>query len=335
MSRNVSSLARVFAVLLLLLVPMASFAQDDSFEFDESEVEPTDDGEEMTFDENEVLDESEDSGTPVVAVVAVPGQYNDSERRSELQAELARVARSLPDIVPVGPEGVLAGLRERGLEECVVEPLCLASAAKEADVDRVLLGRVKQFGEGEGFGLDIDLFDVEDKLFVRYDSTTGHSDTGAIIDAVEGSVKVVFNIREERKSPDYVGEEDTGMLQSILFFGSAGLSVACLAAGVYFGMEASRMEDELAQSPKSAAGVYQMTQKQAETRLLDVESQAVTANVFYGLSVGLAVASVLFQVVETGSDVADPSEFSERSPEWRVLPLFGQNGFGVGALLEF
>ena len=130
--------------------------------------------------------------------------------------------------------------------------------------------------------------------------------------------------------------DSTSTLQTILFFGSAGLSVACLAAGIYFGNQASAMEEELVTSPKNQFGVYQMTQKEAEKRLLEVQSEAVTANVFYGLSVGLALASVLFQVVETGSDVAaDSDEYGALEPSWKVLPLIGRDDFGVGAVIQF
>jgi hypothetical protein len=97
------------------------------------------------------------------------------------------------------------------------------------------------------------------------------------------------------------------------------------------------MEEEFNGFAKTADGRFQdLTQKQAQQRIRDMENAALTANVFYGIAAGSAIVSVLLFVIDT--DEADPDASLQRTPTWRdvrVAPVVSADSLGFGAWLRF
>jgi len=330
---------------LLLTVPNPAFAQ--GFEFGEDDTatktEPKstpksndddDDGDgglEFTSDDLSQEDAKPEEKLPQVAVLSIPSDNNDPERRAEIQAKMLEFAKTVPSIIVVGPETVLPGLQSREIAECVTDSLCLGSVGDEAQVDRILLTRVKTGADG-ALQLDTDYFDVQDRLFIRSDSQKGKSGTGDLVEAVVPSMKNVLDIRDGSGKQLYVGNEDSGMVQTVVAYGAAGLAAVCLGAGIYFGMDASSQTDDF-EAAKRADGTYPFTQQKAQEMIRDAESSATTANVFYGLTAALTVTSVVFFLIKGGSDVADNQERTIN--DFHISPVITEAGAGVGAGFTF
>lgn len=326
---------------ILVAVPTPVFAQ--GFEFGDEEAESTTQskpaeeeaeeeggGLEFTSEDLSKEDATTDEKIPQVAVVSIPSADNDADRRAEITGAMLTYAKSVPSIVTVGPDSVLPGLQSRGMEDCVTDPICLGSVGDEAQVDRILLTRVKSV-DGS-LQLDTDYFDVQDRLFIRYDSKKGLGGTSDLVAAVVPSMKVVLDIRDGSGKQEYVGNEDSGMVQSIVAYGAAGLAVACLGAGIYFGMDASSQVDDF-EAQKRADGTYPFTQKEANEKIRDAEGTATTANVFYGLTAALAVTSTVFFLIQGGEDVAEDQ--GRAINDFHIAPVFTEAGAGVGAGFKF
>lgn len=312
-----------------------SFGEEEVEE--EEETDDTDDGT-MSFGEEEVEQQTgnaaADDTSYTLAVVAVPTDAVSREQRIELQEKMRQAVSLDPAYQAEDGAQVLNGLEQAGLGSCITEPLCLSGVGQDAGVERILLGRVEE--TARGLTLNIDLFDVTDKLFVKYTSKARLGNFDAVIDAVEPAMKDIFDIRIERTGPNYGDETDSGTVQKVLAYSAAGLAVASLGAGIYFGMEASDGEDAIL-ARKNDNGQFQITQKQAQQMLRDVEDDALTANVLYGASAGLAVLSGILFYVESGSDVAAPGGRRRAGILERidVQPKVGFGEVGLGATFSF
>ena len=330
--------------LLMCLLPATSWAQD-TMSFGEEEVE--DDGSEeseeqsggddgtMSFGVDEAQEEGEGDAadTFTVAVVAIPNPNVSREQRIELQNAMREKVSLDPNYEAQDGAPVLNGLQQSGMGSCITEPLCLASVGREAGVERILMGRVT--GSGRNMTLEVDLFDIEDKLYVKTTKVRRLSTFGQVKEAVDPAMKEIFDIRMERQGPNYGDETDTGTVQTILAYTAAGLSAASLGAGIYFGMQASDGEDAL-MSEQNDDGTYAITQAEANKRLREVESDALTANVFYGASAGLAVISGILFYVETGSDVGTGDQRRAGLLERiNIQPSVGAGNVGLGASIDF
>lgn len=319
----------------LLALPTPVFAQ--GFEFDEEESETaTDEGDDsgMNFTSEDLSKEDRvEEKMPTVAILAVPGPAMDPERRNAVQTKMLEVGRNFTKIIVAGPETILPALEFRGVEECVTDPLCLGNVGEEAQVDRILLGRVRETADGIEFS--VDYFEVKDRLFIAYETRKDVSSTSNIVDAVEPSMRSVFGIRDRGPGQDYVGKEDSSVVQTIIAYGAAGLAVVSLGAGIYFGMDASSKEDELLNGTKNAAGVYTITQKAASEKVREAESSATTANVFYGLATALTVTSVVFFMIRGGSDVGEERAEADLIHDFNFAPIFTESGAGFGASFSF
>jgi hypothetical protein len=329
------------SLLVFALAPAAALAQG-SMDFgvedvDEDDSDDADDGGDggMDFGVEEV---EEGSGDAVdgykVAVIAVPSPALSREERIELQEEMRQKVSLDVDYQPTNSEQALQELELSGIAECVPDSLCLADVGYEAGVDRILLGRVTQ--ESGGLKLSIDLFDVEERLFLKYTEVEGRSNFSGVIDGVEPAMKDIFDIRIERDDPNYGDETDAGAVQRILAYTAGGMAVASLGAGIYFGTQASATEDDIL-SKQDDNGSYTISQVEANRMVRDAESQALTANVLYGTAAGLAIISGILFYVESGSDVAEPDNRRRAGLIDRIdlAPSVGANGLGFGASFDF
>lgn len=348
MSSTTMKRSRALAALLALTMAMSPslvFAQ--GFEFGEEEAEEevgeeeapevdTQDPAGLTFSEDEAEKTTySDTDEKQVAVVAIPGEQMDSERRQKVQAEMERVAGGITAITMLSGSSVLGALEASGGDACVQEPLCLADVGEQAGVERILVARIVE--KDDGLELKVDYFDVDDKLFIRYENTGGLGGTGAIVSAVEPALNKIFDVRQLGQGEEFQGEEDSSTVQTVIAFGTGGLAVGSLIAGIIFGSQAKSTENEVEGSPQSG-GVYNYTQVEARDAIRPAESKATTANVFYGLAVGLAGVSALFFIIRGGSDVDEGEQAKLKKKKIRdlqIAPAVTSHGVGFGAGFRF
>ena len=112
------------------------------------------------------------------------------------------------------------------------------------------------------------------------------------------------------------------------------MAVVGLGLGVYFGLSASSLESELEEGPRTGDGfnAYTITQRDAQDKLDEAESSALTANVFYGIGLASAVVSGLLFTVTFGEDIDTSAESAEKL---RWSPGLSPAGDGVGVQAEF
>ena len=312
-----------------------TFGEDEANEVEE-ESSSSDDGGTMTFGEEDAAEaESEASGKPTVGVVAVPNDIMDAGQRSDLQSELAGALQQVREIqLQTGP-AVLDALKTRTVATCVTEPLCLGNVGEDAGVDQIVMARVKK--EGGTFTLDVDYFDVADRLFMKYSSSDGLSSFKSVVKEVEPTIADIFDIRQDTGGPNFA-DENAGQANTILGISLAVLSAGALTGGIIFGNQAATAEEELNAFQQNENGVYQdetFTQQKARTMLDDAESKAATANIFYGLSGAFAVASgVLFITGGNSGEQAEPKN-AKLLKRLKLKPVFAPDGAGFSAGVNF
>ena len=314
----------------------AKEAQDGGGDSDDSAESKSDsDGDgAMTFTE-EAAEETTDP-TTTVGVVVVPNdaisESQASTLRSRLDDELEVVRNSEKDLKLDMSGNTLEALKQRTVSSCVTEPLCLASVGRKAKVDRILLARVDE-DAGE-WSLDLDYFDVENTLFLRYHSIENKPNFRATLQQLDVAVREVFDLRTGRAGPDYYGGSSSKALR-IIGISSGVISVGTLVAGILVGTQAQQMEDDLNGAERNEAGVYQnYSQQEALQTYNDAQTRALTANVLYGLSAGFALTggALLLTNLPGGDVPADRASVWERL---NITPRVGANSAGIGASFEF
>jgi hypothetical protein len=307
------------AGLILLSMPLYAQDEDDGMEFGVDEVDPVDQAAEET---PQALDKE------LTALVAVKISGMSGEERAELQEAMEQGIKAVKKVSVTGPAKVLAGLEERDVDSCIKETLCLSSVGRDAGVGRVLLAHVSK--TDSGYRLDLELFDVTDKLFLKYKTVNDLGSFSAAISAVEPALKDLYDVREFG-GPKVVDNEDTGIVQTVFAYTTAGLALACIGGGIVYGMDASAQEKEVTDKPGS------FTQRQAQIKLNDASNTGTTANIFYALGVAFGLTSVLLFTIDFGSDV-DESETEEvffQPKNLQLTPSVSAQGVGFGASFSF
>jgi hypothetical protein len=353
--KQVTPRAAISLAALLLALTWAApsaFAQGDmSFGVDEVE-EGTEDGGDggdggdgdFSFSEEDVNNGGNDGGSAIsggsdksgsVAVVAVPTSAIDEEQRQQLQDALDESMKQVKDYDVRGPSGVLGGLRDRDPEVCARETICLAGVGGEAGVNKMVLARITKIGEQ--YRLDIDFFDVDERLFIKYETVENLGSANAAIKAVDPTIKTLFSIRGDKGGPIVEDKPNNQWIRPVFGYTTAGLAVAGLVGGAVFGNKARQERDAIVNASKNDAGQYtEQSQTDARNSFNGARRTANTANVFYGLGVGMAALSVVFFTVDFGSDVADEDELSKRSiRDFKVAPAVTRDAAGVGTFFRF
>jgi hypothetical protein len=350
------SVFSLVATLLCLFAATPAFGQDDgTMTFGEEDAQEVDDeeasddggggqqqddggGQEegtMTFGEEDAADTSDAKQKPVVGLVAVPGDATDESQRQSLQQQLADSLQQVPDIELQTGTALLESLKKRTVATCVTEPLCLGSIGDDAGVERIVLAKVDR--KEDGLQLDIDYFNVEDRLFIEYESVDGLGNFDKVLDQVEPVIKTVFEIREREQEPNYA-DQNTGAAQTAIAVGCGVLSAGALVGGIVFGTNASDIQSNLNSYEKNEQGVYkdsEFTQTEAQRMLNDAQGQAELANISYGLSGAFAIASGVLFLIDPGGDVAEESGQASLFDRLEVSPTFGKSGTGTGISAEF
>lgn len=330
---------------LLVLTPSMGFAQDDEgMSFGEEDVDPAgddsgddggdDDG--FSFSEDDVdskdggdaLALAEEGGT--VAVVAIKSGGMDDAQRGELQEAMMSAMQKVSGYEIQGAGSMLSDFEDRG-EDCVRETICLAGVGREAGVDRILIGRFTQVGET--YKLDVDFFDVNEKLFIKYKTYEDLTNFNSALDAVQPAINDIFGIRDVKNGPKVDDGKSRAWVQPVFAYTTAAIAVGCVAGGAVFGSQAKSEFDAI----EARASSGSQTQRQTADELSVVTSKARNADVFYGLAVGFGVISAVLFTVDLGSDVASEEELSDkrRLRDLRIAPAVGADGAGVGAMFRF
>lgn len=343
------------ATLLCLFAATPAFGQDDgTMTFGEEDAQEIDDdessddggggqqqdggGEEegtMTFGEEEAASTSAEEQKPVVGLVAVPGDAMDESQRQSLQQKLAGSLQQVPDIELETGTAVLESLKKRTVATCVTEPLCLGSIGDDAGVERIVLAKVDR--KEDGLQFNVDYFNVEDRLFIKYESVDGLGNFNKVLDQVDPVIKTVFEIRERQEGPNYA-DQNKGAAQTAIAVGCGVLSAGALVGGIVFGTNARDIQSNLNNYQQNEQGVYQdpkFTQKKARRMLNDAQGQAELANISYGLSGAFAIASGVLFLIDPGGDVAEESRRAGLFERLEVSPNFSKSGAGISAGFDF
>ena len=328
-------------VATLALAPATAMAfDDDEMTFDPDDVEWDDDDDDaMTFIPDEVDDEGYDPGATEdevldVGIVAVPHDDLTSFDRDEIQEALHSAAREIPGITTYGDRDLLPALVDRDPEYCSRESLCLAGVGRAGGVQRIVQGRVER--RPDGYRLDIDYFDVDDRLFVAYHTNEGLGDIDDVLEAIPAGVDDIFGIRRAPEEDEFVDVSEVNALRIGAYF-AAGASVVSLGLGTIFGLRVSSAQTELDEAARDGDGNFiDMTQREARAMRRDMESNARTANFGIGAGVGLAALSVALFILSSEDDtVFDEDAEASSGSNFRITPGAGRDGFGVGAMWRF
>ncbi len=315
------------APLSLIVAPARALAQDDDMAFDEDES--------MSFDEEDAV-EATDPNAPaptkgrLLSVIVVAGEGVSTSQRVDLQDKLLVELEAVRKRYTIDRgDAVMPLIEERGTDTCVREPICLGSVGSEAQTDYLLIARASQ--QGSGYRFVFDLFDVQDRLFVKTKSYDDLGSFGAVLDTVPPAVRYAFDLRTPTDTTAIGDGAGSSTIQTVFAYTTAGLAALCIGGGVYFGLDASSQEDELKNSPRMGDRYADLTQRQARQRVQEIQSTATTANVFYGLGLALGVTSAVLFLVDFGSDV-DEEDYAHRL---QLSPILSPEVVGVGASMRF
>jgi len=334
-------MALLFA-LGLMLPSLSASAQDDddmNFSMDETDGggdanaggEGGDDEFNFSVDETAKGPTKKGEGPPVTGIVIVGDGETDPSLAAQftdvLMVNLDRLEEytSRPNNGLVDKFAVLGA--QDGLE-CAYDPICLSRIGEELGVEYLLIGRLT--GTKGSYGINLDLIDVKGSTVKEYVTRSVDGGASDVEKAIADSFPRLFNIRKGAKKKGAEPDREVGPVQKGVAWGTLGLGVVFVGAGVYFGLDASSIEDELTNGARKpdAPRPYILTQKEAQARLDDAESSALLANVFYGLSIAAGATSALLFLIKPGSDIATEEELSDG---FHLSPLIGPDGAGVSA----
>lgn len=230
-----------------------------------------------------------------------------------------------------------AQLGEQGTLDCVYNPICLSRVGSELGLERLVIGRLT--GTSGDYTLSIDLINVEEGTVEDYTNRTVKGGLSDLKETVGTSVRRLFDVRVGRKKPVEVAPAEAGPVQVALAWTTLGVGVVAIGAGVFFGLDASSIQDELENGNRSVVSgrnVYAISQKDAQARLEEAESSALLANVFYGVGIAAGVTSALLFLITPGSDIATEEELAEDGVrDFRLVPILTDTSAGVGAGFSF
>jgi len=336
MRRILPSLA---AILTLLLSLSQGWSQDLLFDpEDEEEIDSSD----YIIDEDDVDVIDSSSELPVVTGLVVPNENLDS-RTAELLSDLLVDELGTIDIVTVVDNIDLRDEFEiMGSElatECAFDPVCLGRIGWDIGLDQVVIGRSTPSRTESDVTFTLDLIDLESRSVLRYRSVEVDNNLTAIGQVISRQLPFLFEIRE---GPTDVVDGPTGPspVQVGMAWTTLGLGVVSLGVGVYFGIDASNLEDEVRNGDLREGDVYIAyiaTQRGAQSTLDEAADSALLANVFLGTGVALLGVSALLFLITPGSDIDTQAEtMSQRRIEPPVFsPTVVSGGWGVSGQMEF
>ena len=333
MRRILPSLA---AILTLLLSLSQSWSQD--LLFDPEEEEEIDSSEYIIDEEDvDVIDSS--SELPVVTGLVVPNESLDSRTAELLSDLLVGELGTIAIVTAVDNIDLRDEFEIMGSElatECAFDPVCLGRIGWDVGLDQVVIGRATPSRTESDVTFTLDLIDLESRSVLRYRSVEVDNNLAAISQVITRQLPFLFEIRE---GPVDVVDGPTGPspVQVGMAWTTLGLGVVSLGVGIYFGIDASNLEDEVRNGGLREGNVYIATQRGAQNTLDDAADSALLANVFLGTGVALLGVSALLFLITPGSDIDTQAEtVSQRRIEPPVFsPAVVNGGWGVFGQMDF
>jgi TolB-like protein len=340
--------ALVFALLSLLLWSGAALAQEgdgDTMDFGGGDQSGQEEGGDtmdfggegdgsMDFSLDEAQEAIPEGGLRITGIVV---RTEDSVENSVLNPLSEKLITELDQlngfqvVANLELRDRFATMGEQGTLDCVFNPVCLGRLGTELGLQRIVVGRLS--GTDGSYTLNMDLVNVEESLIADYTSRTVQGDLDDLKEVVKPSVARLFNIRQVRVGrPQEQPEPEIGTVQKTLAWTTLGASAVSLGLGIYFGLEAKGVEDDLNAYPRediNGQNVYSLTPVQAQAMLEDGESSALLSNIFFGVGIAAGVTSALLFLIKPGSDIATEEEL--QSDRLELFPVWGSQGAGVGA----
>lgn len=288
----------------------------------------------LNFNIDEVVESTpQGEGPPITGLVIAADEDADPSLAAELTDVAMRELDKLKKYRNTPNQGLqdkFSVLGAQGAVECAYDTLCLANLGRELGVDYLLVGRLT--GTPGSYGLNLDLVDVKAGAVSKYVTRSVPGGRADLEKAIADSFPRLFDLNTGRRTTGPVVEAEIGTVQKTLAWTTAGLGLVFVGAGVYFGLDASSIEDELVNGARRAEAPqpYNVTQKAAQSRLEDAEGSALLANVFYGLGVAAGGASLLLFLIRPGSDIATEEELSWEE-RLQIAPTVSAEGAGVSA----
>ena len=320
------------------------FAQSDDWEDgddweDEAEEEDWDDGDvidtsdfDIEGDGSDVIDTS--VSLPFATGLIVTNNILDPRVADELSFQLVDELGTIPVVEAVPNDELRDEFEVMGTElagECAFDPVCLGRVGWDIGLDQVVVGRAAPSRDGL-LSFTLDLVDLESRSVLRYRSVEVEDSVPALSAALTTQLPLLFEIRET--NDDIItGPTGPSTGQVVAAWSSLGLGVAALGVGVFFGLEASSLEDDVVNGALRDENVYAMTQVEARAQLDDAEDKALLSNIFLGTGVALIGVSVLLFLITPGSDIDENAELEARFD----LPSVGPtaDGWGVTTGMRF
>lgn len=332
------AMVRALLILLgfvaLVWAPNAAFAQDDEMTFGEDEV-----GEDVDFDFSDADGPKQPVGPksgPTVMGIIIPTDPSIDPFLGQTLTDTLMSGLDQLTEYQSQPNGALvdkfAAMGQEGAAECAFNPICLGRVGGEIGVERLVIGRLS--GSDGSYDLNMDLINVSDNAVEYYVSRTVRGDIDDLQETVEKSVPRLFRVRKPIVGGGGGGEKpedpEASPLQRGFAWGTLGLAVVSLGAGLYFGLDASSIQSDLEDGERSGEfNAYTISQQDAQSMVDDAESSAQLANIFYGIGLASGVASVLLFTITLGEDIATDQETSELD-NFRLSPAISPDGEGVG-----
>lgn len=322
----------------LTLFFSTSYAWSQDLIFDPDDVDDIDSSD-YIIDEDDVDVIDSSTELPVVTGLVVPNESLDS-RTAELLSDLLNdELLNIPIVTAVDNIELRDEFEIMGSElatECAFDPVCLGRIGWDIGLDRVVIGRATPSRSTSDVAFTLDLVDLESRSVLRYRSTEVDNNLAAMSQVITTQLPFLFEIRE---GPADIVEGPTGPspIQVGAAWGTLGLGVVSLGVGIYFGIDASGLEDDVRNGGLREGDVYIATQREAQNTLDDAADSALLANVFLGTGVALLGVSALLFLITPGSDIDTQAEtVSHRGIEPPVFsPTVVEGGWGVSGQMQF
>ncbi|MBN1946315.1 MAG: hypothetical protein JW797_11615 [Bradymonadales bacterium] len=343
--RRVHQFQRIAALLAFLPLfwgSRAGGAQD--LQFDEEEELIFDEEEEPIFGEESGLPPGETPGEvvdlPFTTGFIIPNELLDSNTADRLSQVLMERLGAIPQITAVPYTALSQEFEVMGGElalECAFDPVCLGRLGDEVGVDQIVIGRVSPARQSSTIGFTMDLVDVPTRSVLRYRFVEADNSFSTLSSEITRQLPYLFAIEQERGPSTVTGPTGPGTIQVVASWATLALGVASLGVGIYYGLDASSIEDEVRSSDLREGSIYVMTQREARERLDEAEDSALLANIFLGSGVALLGVSALLFLITPGSDIDVEAESvsSALQPDIHLTPAVWGEGWGLFGQFEF
>ncbi len=313
--------------LLLLLLPAGLMAQEMSFE-------------------PEAVDEPAPPATPA-ADPGAPRAAGTEQSRPRAVVLVIRSGEAEPEFAQLITESLTKQVRatgkvevmpsedfhvrlfapgERAAQDCATNAVCVSGFGKELWLDRVVMG-VLYKGESGGYTLNVDLIGVERAEVQQYVNRDlrelASMNPNALDKKMAGVVFKLFGLRDPSLGTDGPRTRlvaRTGPVQKGLAWSAGGLAGVALVTGLVLGAQARGIQSDLENDQS-------ITQREADTKVDDGETKALTAYMCFAAAGVLAVTSATLFLIkpmqEVKVDESGPAApgFESESASSSVVPF--------------